>query len=140
MKLVRKRVTEQDMRFYRELAIPTPYGNFPMIPEEVVYDEDSDFYLYYIHGSGKKDMGMPMCFGYVWQEKTGYVSVYRTYKYDYEAEGYQYTWEICDVRYDGESIYLSDNFLCKALAGGVQLYLQKLRCCSGDICKAAPCA
>ena len=49
MKLASKMVTEQDTRFYRELAIPTPYGNFPMIPEEVVYDEDSDFYLYYIH-------------------------------------------------------------------------------------------
>ena len=78
MKLASKMVTEQDTRFYKKLAIPTPYGNFPMIPKEVVYDEDSDFYLYYILGPGNKKIGRPMCFGYVWQEKNGYqVKSYR---------------------------------------------------------------
>jgi len=109
MKLVRKRVTEQDTRFYREIAIETPYGKIPKTPKKVVYDEDSDFYLYYILGPGYKKIGRPMCFGYVWQGKTGYVSVYYTYIYDREAEGYRYTWEICGVKYDGKSIYLSDN-------------------------------
>ena len=109
MKLASKMVTAQDTRFYKKLAIPTPYGNFPMIPKEVVYDEDSDFYLYYILGPGYKKIGRPMCFGYVWQGKTGYVSVYNTFWYDKEAKGRRYIWEICGVRYDGKSIYLSDN-------------------------------
>ena len=109
MKFVSKMVTEQDTRFYREIAIETPYGKIPMIPEEVVYDEDSDFYLYYILGTGYKKIGRPMCFGYVWQGKTGYVSVYYTYTYDREAKGYQYTWEICGARYDGKEFDFWDN-------------------------------
>ena len=95
MAFVEKKPTEEEIKYLKSFEIRCPYGNSGSF-DEVYYDKDRNFYMFYLFGPGFKRESLPMYFGIVWNNKPMILGVYKSSTGD-AFSGLHVIWDICSL-------------------------------------------
>ena len=92
---VNRKPTDEEIKYLDSYEIRCPYGNKSSY-EEVFFDGDRCFYMFYIMGPGFKRESLPMYFGIVWKEKPMILGVYKT-SIGSPSQGLHISWDFCSL-------------------------------------------
>lgn len=113
MAFVRRKPTDQELNYFNKFNLRCPYGDKSRY-KEIVFDKDSNFYLFYIHGPGYEKEQLPLYFGVIWNDTPYVIGLYESgYR---KNEGEVSEWKLCEndstaTNYDQEFL----NLLKKAI-------------------------
>ena len=95
MAFVEKKPTEEEIKYLKSFEIRCPYGNSGSF-DEIYYDKDRNFYMFYLFGPGFKRESLPMYWGIVWNDKPIILGVYKS-STGRPSEGLHVVWDICSI-------------------------------------------
>ena len=95
MAFVEKKPTEEEIKYLKSFEIRCPYGSKGSF-DEIYYDKDRNFYMFYLFGPGFKRESLPMYWGIVWNNKPMILGVYKSSIGD-AFSGLHVLWDICSI-------------------------------------------
>lgn len=90
-----RKPTEEEIKYLDSFDIRCPYGDKSRY-DEIYYDRERNFYMFYIMGSGSASVSRPMYWGIIWNDKPMILGVYKGGSGN-ALDGLHIVWDLCSL-------------------------------------------